>query len=399
MKRKEIILPKIYKPKSGVFTDWFVYFSVFDEFTGRMKRFRRFKGFRDCKSLDECQANANKLKLKYTRMLRRGWSPFENKGVIWSDTLAYVAINKQRKPIRRSKKVIPYYLSKFLESISPGLVHGSMQKFQSELRIFNGWLLENNLDDVDISFFTSNNAVAFFNYLITERKLSGKSLNNYTLVLKRVWRFAQKKRRLLQQPWAEIQKYKERTKPQKPLKRGILAMLKSELEVTDPQLWLAAQFQYYCFIRPKELRYMQISHLDLYDGRITLPGDITKPGKTRTVDIPSEFLSRLIKDYGLTNYPENYYVFSIKGHPDERHIGKNYFWNHFNKVRTRLGLPHDYKFYGFKHTGAVVALRAGADIKDIQHQMGHSDISVTDEYLKNLVGYESDFFKKKMPVI
>ena len=172
MKRKEIILPKIYKPKSGVFEEWFVYFSVFDEFTGRMKRFRRFKGFRDCNSTEECQANANKLKLKYTRMLRRGWSPFENKGVIWSDTLAYVAIDKQRKPILRSKKAIPYYLSKFLEAISPGLVHGSMQKFQSELRIFNNWLHKNNLDDVDISFFSSNNAIDFFNYLITERKLS-----------------------------------------------------------------------------------------------------------------------------------------------------------------------------------------------------------------------------------
>ena len=38
-----------------------------------------------------------------------------------------------------------------------------------------------------------------------------------------------------------------------------------------------------------------------------------------------------------------------------------------------------------------------ADIKEIQHQMGHSSVAITDEYLKSMVGWESEFFKKKMP--
>ena len=64
-----------------------------------------------------------------------------------------------------------------------------------------------------------------------------------------------------------------------------------------------------------------------------------------------------------------------------------------------MNIPKDYKFYGFKHTGAVAALKAGANIKDIQHQMGHSSIDITDEYLKSMVGYESEFFKRQMPAL
>ncbi len=399
MKRKEIILPKIYRPKSGRYADWFVYFSVYDEFTGKMRRFRKSEGFKKCNSEKECLANARRLQVKYTRLLRRGWSPFENKKVIWTDTLAYQEVAKGRKPIRRSKKNIPYFLSEFLRKITPGLTHGSMQKFQSELRIFKNWLSDNNLADIDISFFSQKEAVRFFDYLKNTRKLSGKSMNNYLLVLRRVWAFAREQRSLLPCPWDAIKKFKERTSPQRPLKKGVIMLLKKELSENDPQLWLMAQFQYYCFIRPKELRFMKIKHLDLMDCHVTLYGDITKPGKTRTVDIPYDFCERLINDYNLNQYPENYYVFSTAGTPGPKHVGKNYFWYHYNKVRSRLGLPKDFKLYAFKHTGAVVALRAGADIKEIQHQMGHSSVAITDEYLKSMVGYESEFFRKKMPEI
>lgn len=102
-------------------------------------------------------------------------------------------------------------------------------------------------------------------------------------------------------------------------------MLKVELEETDPQLWLAAQFMFYCFIRPKELRFMKIKHLDLFEGRITLYADITKPNKTRIVDIQKTFLNKLISQYKLHKYNEEDYVFTILKEPGETPVGKNYF--------------------------------------------------------------------------
>ncbi len=400
MRRKEVILPKIYRPPSGLPERWFIYFSVYDTYADKLKQFRRHEGFKKCKTLDECEKHARKLKRKYYDRLKKGWNPLEdNKEVIWNDSLAYQEVIKHIKPVRRTKKTIPYYLAVFLKSIEPGLAHGSIQKYQSELRIFKNWCINKKLDKIDITIFSSEMASMFFDHLEIKRKLGGTSKNNYTRTLRRVWAFARKSRKLIPDPWKEIPRYKEITIAQLPLKRGIISLLKEKLEQSDPQLWLAAQFLYYCFIRPGELRFMKIKHLDLDDGKIILTADITKPGKTRVVDVNSAFLGKLFSEYKLHTYPEDYYVFTIKKKPGIKSIGKNYFWSRFDALRTKLEISKDYKFYGFKHTGAVAALKAGADIKEIQNQMGHSSIAITDEYLKSMVGYESEFFKNRMPAI
>ncbi len=398
MRRKEIILPKIYSPPNDSVSGWFLYFSVYDDFKCKMIRYRRYDGFKACKTIEECKENATKIKKKYINRLKSGWTPLNEKSVIWSDNLEYHEITKKRNPKRRSKRNIPYFLSEYLERSKDIWAKGSYDKRRSELRIFKKWLKKEKLDDIDVSEFTSENALAFFDTL-TENGLSGTTKNNYGLVLKAVWKVIKKKYPLINDPWIDIPRYKKKTISQRPLKRGIIAAVKTELEKSDPQLWLAAQFMYYCFIRPKEMRYMQIKHLDLYEGKVVLYADITKVGKTRIVEIENSFLEELWSKYKLNKYPEDYYIFTIKGKPGKKHIGKNYFWTRFDKLRQTLEIPNDYKFYGFKHTGAVAALKAGADIKEIQHQMGHSSIDITDQYLKSMVGYESDFFKKRMPAL
>ncbi len=387
----------MYRPTSGVVHDWFVFFSVYDEFTGKMRRFRKKEGFAACKTDQQRARNAARLKKKYTDKLMAGWNPLINdKEVIWEDHLAYADI-KKHLPMQRSKRTIPFYMAAFLKDAEKRLAKGTYDDYKSKFRIFRKYLDLTKTDAIDVSVFTEEQAKGFIDFLINKKKLSGKTINQYIILVRQLWKFAGGSRKFLGNPFSNIPKMKENSTPQVPLKRGVIQLLKAELEATDRQLWLAAQFMYYCFIRPKELRFMQIKHLDLYEGRITLYSNITKTGKSRTVDVHSDFLSRLFNDYQLHQFPEDFYVFSLAGQPGPKPVGKNYFWNHFNKVRKRLNLPREYKFYSFKHTGAVAALKAGADIKEIQHQMGHSSVAITDEYLKSMVGYESDFFRKKMP--
>jgi len=397
MRKIEIILPKIYRAPNNDFGHWFVYFSVRNELTDKLVRYRKFAGFASCKTKEEAEKNAKALKSKYNRKLKSGWLPDNDNGVIYWDNLVYQDLARQVNPIRRTKRSIRYYSNRFLEKLKLTVGKGTYQKYQSELRILDEFLRLKKLDQSDISVFSKSNAWEFFQYLDTDRNLSGKTKNQYHETLKRVWNLARKDRKLLADPWGDIPKFTVKTKPQIPLKRGVLTMLKAELEKSDPQLWLAAQFMYYCFIRPKELRFLQIKHIDFLEGRITLYSDITKSGKTRIVDVNEIFLSKLFSDYKLHENPEDFYVFTLTGKPGEKPLSKNHFWRQFDKVRSKLKIPKDYKLYGFKHTGAVQALKAGADIKEIQRQMGHSSVQITDEYLKSMVGYESEFFKKKMP--
>ncbi|MBD2704777.1 hypothetical protein IC229_29355 [Spirosoma sp. BT702] len=49
-----------------------------------------------------------------------------------------------------------------------------------------------------------------------------------------------------------------------------------------------------------------------------------------------------------------------------------------------LGFPPGYDLYGWKHTGVIALYMATKDMKLIQQQCGHSTITQTDEYLRDL---------------
>ena len=398
MREKKIILPKLYDCGKDISKQWFIYYSYLDDHTKKMVVFRVYKGFNKYDSIKEKRRHARRLIDKYTKLLKNGWNPFDAETeVIYKNNLAYEIAGKLEK--KKAKKTLSYYISVFLEEKRKSIAHESYKTYQSQLRYFNDFITLKRLANKSIVHFEEKHAKEFFDYLENSKKLAGKTLNKYRNLLSSIWNYFGEENILIQNVFKKIKKYKEYTVAQKPIKPNVMELLKDELERNDPQLWLAAEFQYYCFIRPKELRLMKIGDIDLFDGRVTLRSDTTKNSKTRIVDIPIHFNKKLFTHYKLNDYPENFYVFSLEQKPSARKVGKNYFWSRFDAIRKKLNIPKDYKFYGFKHTGAVVALKEGANIKDIQQQMGHHSLEVTDEYLKSRVGYESDFFKKKLPPI
>lgn len=399
MRRKEIVLPRVYRPKDDNPRKWHVEYSVYDEVTDKMQRFRVTKGFAACNSIEESKANANRLKSEIKRKLLNGWTPFnDSKKVIWSDSIEYHKITKNRIPTYRTRKTVHYYSTKFLET-KAHTAPSSHKSYMSKLRRLKNWLIENKLNERDVSLITIVHAKMFIESLDKPKKTASKTKNEYLRLFSEFWSFITKDRKRLENIWSDFNKFPNDSKPQRPIKNNVLKLLKKELKKQKPQLWLAAQFMYYCFIRPGELRQMQIKHLDLYESKAVLYSGFTKASKSRVVDIAEVFVEILFKVYKLHKYPDHFYIFTKEGEPGPEPVKKNYFNRQFLKIRRQLELPEDYKFYGFKHTGAVVAIRNGADIKEIQNQMGHSSIQTTDEYLKSMVGYESEFFRKKMKKI
>jgi integrase len=69
----------------------------------------------------------------------------------------------------------------------------------------------------------------------------------------------------------------------------------------------------------------------------------------------------------------------------------------FLGIRKKLGLPTSYKFYRWKHTGAMMANNSGMTVKDIQMQMRHHSLDETDKYLKKMKAVDSDYLKNDFP--
>ena len=70
-------------------------------------------------------------------------------------------------------------------------------------------------------------------------------------------------------------------------------------------LYLFTRYMYYAFIRPRELRFLRVKHVQAKNLTITIPGEIAKNRKTETVAI----ITPLLKLVDLNGVPPNHYLF------------------------------------------------------------------------------------------
>jgi len=111
------------------------------------------------------------------------------------------------------------------------------------------------------------------------------------------------------------------------------------------------------------------------------------------VDIP-EPLKTFLNEF-LANIPNKDYIFpgSIKG----KSYGQGYMTRKHKIFLERFGFDDRHTLFSWKHTGVVMAYKAGVYFKNIQLQCRHHSIEMTENYLKSLGLYNNEAFLMKMP--
>ena len=156
--------------------------------------------------------------------------------------------------------------------------------------------------------------------------------------------------------------------------------LSAYLEANNKGFLLASQILYFCMIRPKEMTYIKVSHIDIEKSVIFVPGETAKNYNDAIVTIPLA-LNKLIKDMGVLAYPKDYYLFSegfIPGKSQIREQRFAHFWARY--VRKALGLPLSLKFYSLKDTGITDMITNYNDPLLARDQARHHDLSITELY-------------------
>ena len=399
MRQKICILPRLHDYSGDMNQQWFVYYSYRDPRTDKMVRFRTSKGFARLKSAKARYKAAQKLIEELTYKLRNCWNPFEDDSqVIYNDHLKYAELIRKEGSLRSGNKTLDYFMSKYLEERKPTIAHSTYKTYQSKFRIFMAFLQKKKETGNDISAFGEKMAAEFMEHLFEIRKIKNKMANQYILLFKMFFRWLIKKGDITFNPFENMQYYKATSRPAKYFQQNTLEAVKRTILENDPQLWTIAQFQFYCFIRPIELRKMKLKDINMRDGTITVPAEIAKNRKEQTVIMPEPFLESL-KTLSFESYPDNNFVITKKGVPGKDPVGKNYMWNHFNKIRKKMNLSNEYKLYSFKHTGNVMAARKGIGLKDLQMQNRHHSLDQMDIYLRQMLGNESEGIRNNYPVI
>lgn len=401
MKReKMIILPQVNTCGGDIEKKWFVFYSVRDPRTGKMKRFKSYTGLHQEKHPGKRLQLANELAQDIKEQLLSGWSPFEDSTkVVYADQLQYRSITDIYQKKRGSNKTVHYLASQYLERISMEKEHATVTTYRSKLRTFSLWVESLGFGENDISSINNGMILDFFSFLINDRKLSGNSIGKYKQMLFGLFEFAVEQKTLFINPVYNIPRCRRiNDHAPRPVQRYDIDDFKYHIQKNDPQLWMAIEFQYYCYIRPgNELRLLKVGDIDFARGLIYLNRENFKTRRENVKEIPESFLLKMRNEYQLHRQPRDYYVFGRDYKPGPEHLGKNNLRFRFVKYRKELNMPEEYKFYSWKHTGGVLASEAGIPEKDISDQMGHTNIRTTSTYLKAKGGRRIESIRKHYP--
>lgn len=400
MRQKMIILPKLNRCQGNPLKQWFVYYSCRNPRTGKMHRFRHYDGFTGISEAEKL-AHAQQLIELYSGRLRTGWTPFTDvTEVIYNDHLDYKSVADMYGKKRTGNNSIRVWISKFLDTIQPAMALATFQTYRSKFRLFTLWLEKEKISGNDLATFDNKVIINFFLYLINKRNLSKVSIQKYKQIIKALFEYIKDQKLIIVNPVYDIPLCNRiNDQAPRPIMRQDIDTFKKEL-TKHPELWLAVQLEFYCALRPgHEIREMKIKDIDFTRGTIRVDRARAKTRVERIVTVPNQLLLQLRGFYNLHTYNKEWYVFSKGGIPGPQSIGKNNLRNKFNIIRKRLNMPLEYKFYSWKHTGAVEMDQANIPIKDISLHLGHNSLKSTDHYFHNKKASTSKAIRDNYPTL
>lgn len=402
MIQKEVILPKLYDCNGEITEQWFVYFSVFNPGTGRMKVFRKYKGFAELKTAEERRKFAKKTIAYWKRKLLNGWNPFfENDKVKYANLLKYNYDTARTGNAVETSRNFEYYSSLYLDYVLNDLSRSKATYtcYKSKLRIFGQYLKEKRIDKVSVRFYNKETILDFNRWLRDKRKLSGGALNDYNDQLKRFFSWLIEQRSAItENPLEGMHREKRKPVHHKAYNETYTEMLQKAIEPKDPWLWLMVRMIFNCFTRPKELRFLQMKHINWIDGTILVPADIAKNNRDGIVTIP-EYLLQILHDFGYHTYPAEYYFMSVARKPGPAPVSKNFLYNQLKPYLVRLNLPKGFTLYSWKHTGVQRLARAKVDLMYIKNQLRHASYDQMLPYIEELLAQANEEIKSRAPRI
>ena len=356
---------------------WYLEYSVINP-EGEWQRFRPSFGVNRIKNLRERELKIRRIQADINDKLPKGF-PFKK-------------IKKKKK--KKKKALESMTLKEGIERavlIKKTSSNGEHHIYDTKSKIFLEWCDENNLLTIQVSKFKKRQAAKFLNYTLVNRKIANVTYNNYLIHIKGFFTELLKMKLIKKNPFDGIKSKKVGAKRRTALSKYQKKVVVNYCRRNQPMLFLGILLQYYCFIRPIELCRLRIGHIDFDNGQIILPGNKTKNSKQQPITLP-DIAIPLMKEIDIWNKPPHFYVFGKGVKPHESipcHKGS---LNEKHRVQVlqrllasnKLASIEGLSFYSWKDTGAYELVLQKVNILEIQKQLRHSSLAMTEKYLSTL---------------
>ncbi|MDR2913543.1 MAG: site-specific integrase [Tannerella sp.] len=399
-RQKEIIMPHLNDCCGDLTKKWYVEYSIRNPQSGKMERIRTYDGINQFSTYQGRYNFAQKLIKQYSEQIKAGDISYQE-FVEYNDMLLYDGEGSFTRKRKAKAGNIKIYLSDFLQIKKLEVNKKSFETYRSKLRLFCMYAEKSDLINKPATYYTNEIITDFLRDLVNRKNLSRKSIEKYEQILHSFFKYLNKKKVITENPVTDIPKIGV-IKDEAPaaIPAYMRNMLKKEIEIRDPQLWMFICFIYYMAIRPgKELRLIRLNQIDYDTKKIIIPNYVSKNSNTEAVDIPDQLFELIVEKWQLHTYNQELYVFGKYFEPGEKYLSVNNMSKRFNQFRDKLKLPISIKLYSWKHSGAQELAAQGASIYEIQRHLRHRDLTTTEMYLKKRIGQRSNMIKHNFPSI
>lgn len=345
---------------------WYVEWYSVNPDTGKLQRKR--VSVPHIKPLALRRKYANDMVLEINAQLAAGWNPFLRLG----NPKEYALFDDICESYYR-------YLYKMTEShlLRPKTYNG----YVSYLKLFREWNRQRAKPVAYIYQLKAEVIDHFLDHIWLECGKSPRTRDNYLGWLRTFCDWMLEKHYISDNPTSGIANVtgKKYAKNRTTIPRDEMIRLRSHLDSHDRYMLLACYMLYYCFIRPKEMSYIRIEDINVAKGTIAITGEVAKNGKDSVVTLP-DIVVKLMLDLDVLTKPGDWYLFSDDLRPGTKYRIPKYFCDEWNKVRTALGFPEQYKFYSLKDTGITDLIKDNTDLLAVRDQARHSSLQMTDLY-------------------
>jgi integrase len=365
--------PELCTYHGDVSQPWFVYFTITCTLTGAVKRPQFRGGINYWHTKEDRLREGNALRKMWKKKLEAGqYNPF-SKGkaspVLIPDTIQAAVV-------------------KVLDLKKTALKKKSIRNYTDITNMFIKWLEDNSFHNLKLYQYTNQMAQAYLDYLIIERKYSGKSHNNQLGILKAFFNVmcAPGRKWMTDNPFKGIAELPEDVGNNQAYTDSEAKALIAYFKKQDRRMYYAVNFTYHAFIRKTELCELTVGQIDWDNLTIRMNSAETKNRIQDSVTI-SEGLLAVLREMGLDMAPKYFYIFG-KGMQtcDEKCTRPDDVSDRHLVLRKASGLWADdgKAYYSWKHSGVVAYWKVVKDIYYMMRQLRHHDMKVTMVYLKSL---------------
>lgn len=281
-------------------------------------------------------------------------------------------------------------LDRFVEAKEKVVRKDTFRAYSNFAHTFKKYLLE-NMPDIAAQDFTRADAQAYMAYREEEMMKfkrqhsdfsdkSTRSINNYIKSHRLFFSWGIEEELITNNPFAQLKLQRNEEKRRDLVTENVLKQVKDYLvENNQKGFLLVCMLIYSGFIRPKEIRELQIRDVHMKDHCIIVPPNVSKNHCTRVVGLTPE-IENLMHDLRLDILPEDYFICGKDLIPSKISAADASYRKAWLEMRRELNLPETMQLYSLKDTGITNMLENGVPAIDVMKQAGHHDLAMTSRY-------------------